>query len=88
MAAAATSLKADDHEKSAEIEQEMDIENLTTMGIATLLEAIDTSLPWWLSKILPYLHNMSDFKDWQHLVAAFVEFEKLDPPTGVCILDG
>ena len=64
MAAAVTSLKANDHEKSAEIEQEMDIKNSTTVGIATSLEVIDTSLPRWLSKILPYLCNVSDFKDW------------------------
>jgi hypothetical protein len=83
MGAAATSSKVDNHEKSAEIEHKMDVESSTTAGIATSPEAVDTSLPQWLLKILPYLRNVSDFKDWQDLVAAFVEFEKLDPPTGV-----
>jgi len=43
----------------------------------------DTPAPSWLGKMLVYLRGVSDVTEWQDLVSSLVEFESMDPPSGV-----
>jgi len=75
----------DNNEKSAEIEQGENCTIASAVAAAASSKAVDMPPPTWLSNMLPYLHNVSDVKDWQDLVAALVEFEKANPPPGVSL---
>lgn len=43
-------------------------------------------LPPWLSNMLGYLRSVSESVDWQNLVSDLVEFEKLNPVSGVRVI--
>lgn len=43
----------------------------------------DTPAPSWLGKMLVYLRGVSDMAEWQDLVSSLLEFESMDPPSGV-----
>lgn len=59
------------------------VEGCTVASAGTSSKAVDMPPPAWLFNILPYLRDVSDVKDWQDLVVALVEFEKVNPPQGV-----
>ena len=43
----------------------------------------DIPAPSWLGKMLIYLRGVLDVAEWQDLVLSLLEFESMDPPSGI-----
>ena len=59
----------------------MEITMVSTLSSS--IAANDTLAPSWLGKMLVYLWGVSDVVEWQDLVSSLIEFESMDPPSGI-----